>query len=78
MDDRRQPPAELVAEARRVPGGWVYEVEAGYSATDAVPPEAIRGAWAVDDEGNLTGEYRANSGYRRADLRREGDADSCD
>lgn len=66
MVDRREPPPELVAEARHFPGGWVYEVEGEFGPSDAVPPEAIRGAWAVDPEGKLTGEYRANPKYRES------------
>jgi hypothetical protein len=64
--DGRKPPPELVAEARRFPGGWVYEIEGEFGPNDAVPPEAIRGAWAVDREGKLTGEYRANPKYRES------------
>lgn len=58
MADGHKPPPELAAEGRRFPGGWVYEIEGEFGPNDAVPPEAIRGAWAVDREGKLTGEYR--------------------
>lgn len=54
----------MVEEARRHPGGWVYEIEGDYGPDDAVPPEAIRGAWAVDDHGELTGEFTPNPNYR--------------
>ena len=57
-------PPDLVAEARRCPGGWVYEIHPEFDRYGAVPPHAIRGAWKVDDEGNLTGEYVANEKYR--------------
>jgi hypothetical protein len=42
----------------------VYEVHSGYDSRGAVPPHAIRGAWKVDDDGNLTGEYVANEKYQ--------------
>ncbi|MFD8706128.1 hypothetical protein ACFV1W_26585 [Kitasatospora sp. NPDC059648] len=60
-----EPPAELVAEAARQPGGWVYEIDADMTAdpNGEVPPEAIMGAWKVDDHGRLTGEYEANPKY---------------
>lgn len=64
MVDARKPPPDLVSEARRFPGGWVYEVEGDFGPKDTVPPEAIRGAWAVDQDGNLTGEYKENPRYR--------------
>jgi len=45
------------AEARANPGGWVYEIGGGYSATEAVPPQAIRGAWKIDDAGEIVGDF---------------------
>jgi len=54
----------LVAEARSKPGGWVYEIDFEYAPEDAVPPEAIRGAWEVSALGKLTGRYKHNSRYR--------------
>ena len=62
--DRRVWHAEMVEEARRVPGGWVYEIDGTFGPDEAVPPEAIRGAWAVDSDRTLTGEYEANPRYR--------------
>jgi hypothetical protein len=56
-------PAELLAEARSKPGGWVYAIDPGYAsdgADGAVPPEGIIGAWKIGDDGRPTGEYRAN------------------
>jgi len=58
------PAPDLLAEARAHPGGWVYEVHSGYDSRGTVPPHAIRGAWKVDDDGNLTGEYVANEKYQ--------------
>jgi hypothetical protein len=61
---RRAPSPELVEEARRFPGGWVYEIDGTFGPDEAVPPEAIRGAWAVGSDGRLTGHYEANPRYR--------------
>lgn len=61
----RTPPPELLAEARRQRGGWVYEID-GAMVSDPdgeVPPTAIIGAWEVSRDGTLTGVYRANPNY---------------
>jgi hypothetical protein len=58
--------SHLLAEAARIPGGWVYEID-GEQVSDpngAVPPEAIKGAWKVDHDGKPTEEYKANPNYR--------------
>lgn len=62
-DEPREPPPELVVEAKKFPRGWVYEIEPGIDPTGRVPPELIRGAWAVDDRGELTGEFLPNPKY---------------
>ena len=51
------------AEAKANPNGWVYAIGGGYSNTEHVPPQAIRGAWKVDASGNITGEFKANPNY---------------
>jgi len=70
---RRDLPPALIAEAKTRPGGWVYEIVGDYGPDDAVPPTAIRGAWKVDDEGRIAGDFlpnpvfepqRPNGGYR--------------
>lgn len=68
-EGKRKPPPELVAEAARYPGGWVYEIDASMVADPygEVPPEAIMGAWKVDDQGRLTGEHQVNPRYRQPD-----------
>jgi hypothetical protein len=67
MDDPVYP-RELVEEAERHPGGWVYEIDEslvdGDAYSGAVPPEAIKGAWAVNADGRLTGEFTPNPNYR--------------
>lgn len=52
------------AEARKNPGGWVYEIEGPYGPDDAVPPEAVVGAWQVDENGRIVGDFIPNPNYR--------------
>ncbi|WP_435233911.1 hypothetical protein [Micromonospora aurantiaca (nom. illeg.)] len=61
----RTPPAALVAEAARRPGGWVAELDRALIGDPGgyIPAEAIRGAWKVDDAGQLTGEFQPNARY---------------
>jgi hypothetical protein len=57
-------PESLLAEAKTKPGGWVYEIDPKYDPHGAVPPEGIKGAWEVGQDGVPTGEYQANSRHR--------------
>jgi hypothetical protein len=61
----RTPPAALMAEAARQPGGWVAELDRALigDPDGYIPSEAIRGAWKVDDAGQLTGEFQPNLKY---------------
>ena len=47
-------------EGKRNPGGWVYKIEGNFGPEDAVPPEAIVGAWKVDEDGNIVGHFIRN------------------
>jgi hypothetical protein len=62
MTDREVPPG-LVAEAKDTPGGWVYEIVGDYGPNDDVPPTAIRGAWKVDDNGEIVGDFIPNEHF---------------
>ena len=62
---RALPADHRLTEAARVnPGGWVYDIDFEYAPDDAVPSEAIRGAWEVSEVGVLTGGYRNNQRHR--------------
>jgi hypothetical protein len=61
---RREPPAGVVAEGRKNPGTWVYEIDGDHDPDGAVPPEAIRGAWPVDDTGEICGGFVPNPNHR--------------
>lgn len=61
-----QPTPEMVREAKSHPGGWVYAISGTYRPSDAIPPQAIAGAWKVDDNGNIVpGSFRPNPNYRK-------------
>lgn len=64
--EEQTPPTDpaLLATARQSPGGWAYEVDWTYPADQRTPPEAIRGGWAVGDDGILTGVFAPNPRYR--------------
>ena len=62
--ERRDCPPALVAEAKRQPGGWVYEIAGKYGPDDPVPPTAIRGAWKVDKDGEIIDDFLPNPNYR--------------
>ncbi|OFA05371.1 hypothetical protein [Duganella phyllosphaerae] len=51
---------DVVKAAREIPNGWVYKIGGTFGPTEYVPPEAVVGAWKVDEGGNLTGEFVPN------------------
>ena len=53
------------AEARKNPGGRVYAIDGDRDPNGAVPPTAIRAAWAVDANGEITGDFISNPNYRK-------------
>lgn len=59
----RLPPQEAISEAKRNPGSWVYEIEAGSHPEQTVPCEAILGAWKVNSEGTIVGNFLRNPNY---------------
>lgn len=55
---------DLVEEAKKLPNGHVYEIDWEYPEGVAIPYNSIKGAWKVDKNGLLTGEYWVNEDYR--------------
>ncbi len=55
--------AELRAQAKQQPGGYVYVISGVDDPMGAVPPHKIRGAWKVDDHGEIEGEFIPNAGF---------------
>ena len=61
-----QVPPEIVEQARLAGGGWLDEVVDWRQPGVQPPLEAIRGAWRLDADGRLTGEYVANPAFGRS------------
>lgn len=58
-------PEGMLREASANPGGWVYEISSRYDPNGTVPPHAIKGAWRVDDRGDIVpGSYTPNPSLR--------------
>lgn len=57
------PFTEERAAAKQQPGGWLYRIAGNFSPTEHVPPEAVFGAWKIDDEGEIVGEFISNPNY---------------
>ncbi|WP_092252599.1 hypothetical protein [Pseudomonas sp. NFACC13-1] len=49
-----------IEEATRNPNGWVYRMYGHFGVNDAVPSEAIVGAWKVNEEGLIVGDFISN------------------
>lgn len=61
--DEPEFPSELLAEARRFPGGHVYEIGPGFDRDGAIPTHAIRRGWEIGADGTPTGQYTDNPNY---------------
>jgi hypothetical protein len=60
----RPPSRGAIAEAKKNPGGWVYEIRGAYGPQDDVPPHAVVGAWKVNDRGEIIGEFIPNPNFQ--------------
>ena len=54
---------ELIKEAKRHPNGWVYVLDKEYEGKEEVPAEFIKGAWKVNESGEITEEFNSNPNY---------------
>jgi hypothetical protein len=59
-----KPTPQAIAQAKLSPGGWVLVVDGYTGPPETVPPARIRGAWKVDTNGNITGDFMPNPRYR--------------
>jgi hypothetical protein len=57
------PDSTAIAEAKNHPGGWVYVMDGIDNPNDAVPPERIKGAWKVNQYGEIVGDFIPNTNY---------------
>lgn len=65
LSDEFVPERGEIEEAKRNPGGWVYRIKGSYGPSEAVPPEAIVGAWKVDDDGSITAPFTPNPNFKK-------------
>lgn len=63
-DPKPTPYPEEIAEAKRTPNGWVYRIDGQFSPDESVPPEAVIGAWKVDANGAIAGDFIPNPGHK--------------
>lgn len=61
--EKNRPSQEIIKEAKRYPNGWVYQIDREYYFKKNVPPDAIAGAWKVDRNGNIVGDFIPNPNY---------------
>ncbi len=57
-------PVSALTQAKRTPGGWLYQFDQEFGEDSDVPPEAITGAWKIDEDGNVTDEFTPNPLWR--------------
>jgi hypothetical protein len=57
----------MIAEAKKRPNGWLYAIDGVADSYGDVPPERIRGAWKVNANGEIEGDFIANPNYRPID-----------
>lgn len=60
---KKDPLPEAIKEALKFPNGWVYEIDGGFKHEDAIPPQAIKGAWQVNEKGVIIGEFILNPNH---------------
>jgi hypothetical protein len=58
-----KPFSEEIEEAKHCPNGWVYRVAGSFKSDERVPPEAIVGAWKVNTQGTIIGDFIKNENY---------------
>ena len=60
------PSPGAIAEAEKNPGGWVYAIGGNLNPDGAIPPDAVIGAWKVDNAGKITGAFIPNPNYNES------------
>ena len=62
MNNRNLSP-DLIKEAEKHPNGWIYVLDKEFQGKQEVPAEFIKGAWKVDENGKITGDFEKNPNY---------------
>ena len=55
---------KLIEEAKKHPNGWVYVIDEHFRDKEEVPPQHILGAWKVDSNGEIIGDFVPNPNYK--------------
>lgn len=58
-----RPLPEEIEEAKSWSMGWVYRIAGSFLKDEPVPPEAVIGAWRVDSQGHIIGDFVKNKNY---------------
>lgn len=61
--DKMIPTQAAIEEAKKHPNGWVYVIDSSFENEPDVPPQAIVGAWKVNEKGEITGDFVPNPNY---------------
>lgn len=56
---------KLIKEAKNNPNGWVYVVDQEFEEQENVPTQFIKGAWKVDENGEVIGTFIPNPNYKK-------------
>jgi len=59
-DKKISPSPEEIREAKQHANGWIYRIEGNYDSNAEIPPHAIIGAWRVDEDGLICGDFIVN------------------
>lgn len=60
---KKTPPKDAIKEALKHPNGWIYEIDESFKDKEEVPPYAIKGAWKVNENGIIIGDFVSNPNY---------------
>lgn len=60
---KKTPPKKAIEEALKYPNGWVYEIDSAFEKNENIPPQAIKGAWEVNEKGVIVGDFVPNPNY---------------
>jgi hypothetical protein len=66
MNQQTTPSYEAIAHARLNPNSWIYQIDGRFAPDEAVPPQAIAGAWRVDHAGKIVGSFIPNPHHATA------------